>query len=123
MNNEFKRMIKLAGLTEIKVNQPEKNRIRFGEFYAEKTPEYYETIKKYGDNAYHEIGLADDFKEIRGKKVKEILGYFEYNEENEIIEDANVIGYIFPISKKNIESYSEDELDNVFMDFLEYLKK
>lgn len=115
MNPEFKRMMELAGLSEIKINKPKKSRIRVGEFYVEFTPEYYEATEKYGDEAYYEKGLINK-PEIRdGKKVRKIIGYYEYEDNAELVEDSDIIGYIYPVSEKDIESYSEDEIDDAFI--------
>jgi hypothetical protein len=69
------------------------------------------TYYKNKDN-YDEKGLADDFHEEEGKKVKYIVGY----DENDDMDD---IGYIYSKSGKDIETeYTEDDLDDAFMDSL-----
>ena len=79
------------------------------------TPEYYERYEKYGDEAYDEKGLANRFQMRDGKKVKEIIGYYVPEDaEKENDEEFDIIGYIYSTSGKDIESYSEDELDDAF---------
>jgi hypothetical protein len=69
------------------------------------------TYSKYKDN-YDEKGLADDFHEEGGKKVKYIVGYDADGEMDDI-------GYIYSKSGKDIETeYTEDDLDDAFMDSL-----
>jgi hypothetical protein len=82
---------------------------------VEWTPEYHKAIKEYGDEAYDEKGLATGFTMKNGKKVKEIVGYYVPEGGNSSDEDFDVIGHIYSTSGKDIESYSEDELDNAFM--------
>jgi hypothetical protein len=115
MNSEFKRMMELAGLSEIKINKPKKSRIRVGEFYVEFTPEYYKNIEEYGDMFYYEKGLTNKPEIRNGKKVRGITAYYEYEDDAELVEDFDTIGYIYPVSEKDIESYSEDELDDAFI--------
>ena len=74
--------------------------------------------EKYLDNEkkdpyfYGEKGLASDFEMADGKKVKEIVGYFEDEDGDE---DYEVIGHIYSKSGKDIETeYSEDDLDDAF---------
>ena len=74
--------------------------------------------EKYLDNEkkdpyfYTEKGLASDFEMVDGKKVKEIVGYFEDEDGDE---DYEVIGHIYSKSGKDIENeYSEDDLDDAF---------
>jgi hypothetical protein len=77
------------------------------------TPEYYKNKEEYVEGYYHEMGLVNaPYAMVGNKKVKEIVGYFYDDEENE---DEEIIGYIFSKSGKDIESYSEDELDDAFM--------
>jgi hypothetical protein len=80
---------------------------------VEWTPEYYAAIDAYGDEAYHERGLADELETVNGEKVKEIIGYF-YDEDGD--EDYDIIGYI---KAENIESYTDDDFDEAFMNALE----
>jgi hypothetical protein len=64
-------------------------------------------------DSYDEKGLADGFHEEEGKKVKFIVGYDDMDE----IDD---IGYIYSKSGKDIETeYTEDDLDNTFMNSLQ----
>jgi hypothetical protein len=97
INEEFKRMQQLAGiqLNEIKVIPPSDLKIKW---LTTDLDEYYEK------------GLADGFNMVDGKKVKVIIGYYE----DELVDR---IGYIYSLSK-DIESYSEDELDDIFTDNL-----
>jgi hypothetical protein len=77
------------------------------------TPEYYKNKEEYVEGYYHEMGLVNaPYAMVGNKKVKEIVGYFYDDEENE---DEEIIGYIFSKSGKDIESYSGDELDDAFM--------
>ncbi len=78
------------------------------------TPEYLENIQK-DEYYYTEKGLADNFKMVDDEKVKEIVGYFEDENGDE---DFDVIGRIHSLTNKDIESYSEDELDDAFMNAL-----
>jgi hypothetical protein len=74
------------------------------------TPEYYKATEK---------GLASGFKMKDDEKIKEIVGYYvpEYAERGND-EEFDIIGYIYSTSGKDIESYSEDELDDAFVDAL-----
>jgi hypothetical protein len=74
-------------------------------------------VKWLKDNLekYYEKGLADDFKTMDGKKVKEIIGYFEDEDGDE---DADIIGIISSKTGNDIGSYSEDDLDDAFMNAL-----
>lgn len=81
---------------------------------VEWTPEYYKAIEEYGDEAYDEKGLATGFTMKNGKKVKEIIGYYVPEGGNSSDEDFDIIGHIYSTSGKDIESYSEDELDSAF---------
>jgi len=83
---------------EIIVNQPNSLKVKWLKNDLEK---------------YYEKGLSSGFEMKDGKKVKEILGYYEDEEGNE---EIDIIGYIFSPGK-DIESYSEEEYD-VFMDSL-----
>ena len=77
MNDQFKRMQKLAGLITEGVED------KANDLEVKWTPEYYNR-KKNNSEAYHEKGLADaSYAKINGKKVKEIVGYFYDNDENE----------------------------------------
>ena len=107
INEQFNRMRKIAGLiTENESNESSDLEVKWA-------PEYYKNTKEYGDDAYHEMGLVDaPYAMVGGEKVKEIVGYF-YDEDEE--EDEEIIGYIFSKSGKDIESYSEDDLDDAFM--------
>jgi hypothetical protein len=107
INEQFRRMQKIAGLiTENESNESSDLEVKWA-------PEYYKNTKEYGGDAYHEMGLVDaPYAMVGDKKVKEIVGYF-YDEDEE--EDEEIIGYIFSKSGKDIESYSEDELDDAFM--------
>jgi len=67
------------------------------------TSEYLNNIKT-NPVFYSEMGLADDFGMIGGKKVKEIVGYVGREYEG-------VIGFI---SGENIEGFTDEELDNAF---------
>jgi len=74
------------------------------------------TYYKDKDN-YGEKGLADGFHEEDGKKVKYIVGY----DDND---DINDIGYIYSKSGADIETdYTEDDLDDAFMNSLNEVKK
>jgi hypothetical protein len=113
MNKEQLRMQMLAGvITEgqykAKLNE------NLSDLKVEWTPEYLENRKK-DDDYYYEKGLSDNFEIINGEKVKEIVGYFEDEEGDE---DFAVIGFISSTTGKDIESYSEDELDDAFMNAL-----
>ena len=107
INEQFRRMQKIAGLiTENESNESSDLEVKWA-------PEYYKNTKEYGDDAYHEMGLVTaPYAMVGDKKVKEIVGYF-YDEDEE--EDEEIIGYIFSKSGKDIESYSEDDLDDAFM--------
>lgn len=107
INEQFRRMQKIAGLiTENESNESSNLEVKW-------TPEYHKNTKEYGGHAYHEMGLVDaPYAMVGGKKVKEIVGYF-YDEDEE--ENEEIIGYIFSKNGKDIESYSEDELDDAFM--------
>tara|TARA_B110000503_G_C7165715_1_gene421822 strand:- start:1715 stop:2053 length:339 start_codon:yes stop_codon:yes gene_type:complete len=104
-------MQKLAGLiTESeyneKINEADATGLR-----VEWTPEY-NSLMKIRDLTYHEKGLSNKFEMINGEKVKEIIGYF-YDEDDD--EDYDIIGYIKAGKDEDIESYSDDELDDAFM--------
>ena len=74
------------------------------------------TYYKDKDN-YGEKGLADGFHTEDGKKVKYIVGYDDMDE----IDD---IGYIYSKSGADIETdYTEDDLDDAFMNSLNEVKK
>ena len=113
--NEIKKMQLLAGLIteseyrEAMIQDSSDLKVKW-------TPEYYSAIKKYGDEAYDEKGLADGFTMKNGKKVKEIVGYYvPEGSDNSSNEEFDVIGYIYSTSGKDIETeYSEDDLDNAF---------
>ena len=127
MSKETLRMQMLAGViteSEYKTELQE----NLNDLKVEWTPEYYQAIKNYGDEAYDEKGLTDNFKmrNIDGKniKVKEIIGYYvPEGAKNPNDEEFDIIGYIYSTSGKDIESYSDDELDDVFMNALENPKK
>jgi hypothetical protein len=118
MNKETLRMQMLAGIItesqyKVKLNE------NITELEVKWTPEYYERYEKYGDEAYDEKGLANRFQMRDGKKVKEIIGYYVPEDaEKENDEEFDIIGYIYSTSGKDIESYSEDELDDTFMNAL-----
>jgi hypothetical protein len=118
MNKEQLRMQMLAGIiteSEYKVKLNE----NITELEVKWTPEYYEATEKYGDEAYDEKGLTDGFQMRDGKKVKEIIGYYvPEGAKNPSDEEFDIIGYIYSTSGKDIESYSEDELDDAFMNAL-----
>jgi hypothetical protein len=68
-------------------------------------------------DTYDEKGLADGFHTEEGKKVKYIVGY----DDND---DINDIGYIYSKSGADIETdYTEDDLDDAFMNSLNEVKK
>ena len=68
-------------------------------------------------DTYDEKGLADGFHTEDGKKVKFIVGYDDMDE----IDD---IGYIYSKSGVDIETdYTEDDLDDAFMNSLNEVKK
>ena len=68
-------------------------------------------------DTYDEKGLADGFHTEDGKKVKYIVGY----DDNDDITD---IGYIYSKSGADIETdYTEDDLDDAFMNSLNEVKK
>ena len=68
-------------------------------------------------DTYDEKGLADGFHTEDGKKVKYIVGY----DDND---DINDIGYIYSKSGADIETdYTEDDLDDAFMNSLNEVKK
>jgi len=93
---EIKRMQKLAGI--IKENKD----------LSDLTVHYYKNPDNYGEK-----GLADDFHEEDGKKVKYIVGYDDEDEMDDI-------GYIYTKSGDDIETkYSEDDLYDVFYNSLE----
>ena len=118
MNKEFLHMQKLAGLITESEYKAKLNE-NITELEVKWTPEYYEATEKYGDEAYDEKGLTNGFQMRDGKKVKEIVGYYvPEGAENENDEEFDIIGYIYSTSEKDIESYSEDELDDVFMNAL-----
>jgi hypothetical protein len=115
MDKQLLHMQKLAGLiTESEYNE-QMNKVGATGLRVEWTPEYNAATNEYGDEAYHEKGLADGFEMINDEKVKEIIGYF-YDEDEE--EDYDVIGYIKAGNDEDIESYSDDELDDAFMNAL-----
>ena len=113
--NEIKKMQLLAGLiTESEYRESLMNE-NVEDLKVEWTPEYQSNEKK-DPYFYTEKGLADGFKMINGKKVKEIIGYFEDEQGGE---DFEVIGYIYSVSKKDIEiEYTEDDLDDAFTNAL-----
>jgi hypothetical protein len=122
MKKEQLRMQMLAGIItesqyKAKLNED------VNDLKVEWTPEYYQAIENYGDEAYDEKGLTNNFKmrNIDGKniKVKEIIGYYvPEGAKNPSDEEFDIIGYIYSTSGKDIESYSEDELDDAFMNAL-----
>jgi hypothetical protein len=74
------------------------------------------TYYKDKDN-YDEKGLADGFHTEEGKKVKFIVGYDDMDEMDDI-------GYIYSKSGADIETdYTEDDLDDAFMNSLNEVKK
>ena len=74
------------------------------------------TYYKDKDN-YGEKGLADGFHTEEGKKVKFIVGYDDMDEMDDI-------GYIYSKSGADIETdYTEDDLDDAFMNSLNEVKK
>jgi hypothetical protein len=74
------------------------------------------TYYKDKDN-YSEKGLADGFDIEKGKKVKYIVGYDDEDEMDDI-------GYIYSKSGADIETdYTEDDLDDAFMNSLNEVKK
>ena len=110
MNKETLRMQMLSGI------------ITEGEYKAKLNENISDLeVKWLKDNLeeYYEKGLADDFKTIDGKKVKEIVGYFEDEDGDE---DFDIIGIISSKTGKDLEFYSEDELDDAFMNALENSK-
>jgi hypothetical protein len=111
MNNNFNLKQFLAEGKMLKENE------NASDLEVKWTPEYYTAIEDYGDRAYNEKGLADGFEMVDGKKVKEIIGY--YNEEGDDEEEIDIIGYIYSTSEKDIESYSEEDLDDAFMNALD----
>jgi hypothetical protein len=122
MTQEMLRMQMLAGIIT-EGQYKEKMDENISDLEVKWTPEYYEATEKYGDEAYDEKGLADGFQMRDDKKVKEIVGYYvPEGAENENDEEFDIIGYIYSTSGKDIESYSEDELDGAFMNALENSK-
>ena len=117
VNKEQLRMQMLAGIItegqyKAKLNED------ISDLKVEWTPEYLENRKK-DRNFYDEKGLTNDFQMRDGKKVKEIIGYYiPEDAKNPSDEEFDIIGYIYSISGKDIESYSEDELDDAFMNAL-----
>ena len=112
-NKETLRMQMLAGvITEGQYKKMLNENI--SDLKVEWTPEYLENKKK-DRNFYYEKGLSDTFEIINGEKIKEIVGYFEDEEGDE---DQAVIGFISSTTGRDIESYSEDELDDAFMNAL-----
>jgi hypothetical protein len=106
MNKEQLRMQMLAGV------------ITEGEYKAKLNENLSDLeVKWLKDNLekYYEKGLADDFETMDGKKVKEIIGYFEDEDGDE---DADIIGIISSKTGNDIGSYSEDDLDDAFMNAL-----
>ena len=75
--------------------------------------EYIKNEKQ--DFFYTEKGLADGFEIMNGKKVKEIVGYFEDENGDE---DFEIIGFIYSTSGKDVSSYSEDDMYKTFYDAL-----
>jgi len=82
--------------------------------------------KRYLDNEkkdpyfYNEKGLLNGFEMVDGKKVKEIIGYFDDTKGDE---DSEVIGYVYSKSGKDIETeYNKDDLDNAFTSALKSIK-
>lgn len=126
ITNEFKKLdAKLPGIIENVINnyssRLSENEINenISDLVVKWTDEYYKATKKYGDEAYDEKGLTDGFKIRDGKKVKEIIGYYVPEDaKNPNDEEFDIIGYIYSISGKDIESYSEDELDDAFTNAL-----
>ena len=73
---------------------------------------YYKDKDTYGEK-----GLADGFHTEDGKKVKFIVGYDDMDEMDDI-------GYIYSKSGADIETdYTEDDLDDAFMNSLNEVKK
>jgi hypothetical protein len=68
---------------------------------------------------YYEKGLLDTSSMMDGKKVKEIVGYFE-DENGE--EDEETIGYVYSTSG-DIDTISQDTLDDAFYNSLISTKK
>jgi hypothetical protein len=99
LNEEFIHMQKLAGIIKESVNESNDLKVKW---------------LKTDLNKYYEKGLANGFEMVNGKKVKEIIGYYEDEKGNE---EVDTIGYIHSTSK-DIESYSEDKLDDAFMSSL-----
>ncbi len=117
MNKETLRMQMLAGLITEGEFQTRMNE-DISDLKVEWTPEYYNAVKTYGDEAYDEKGLADGFELKDGKKVKEIVGYYISEDSDNQDEEFDIIGYIYSTNEKDIESYSEDDLDDAFMNAL-----
>lgn len=118
MTQEQLRMQMLAGIITESQYKTKLNE-NISDLAVKWTPEYYEATEKYGDEAYDEKGLTNGFKMRDGKKVKEIIGYYVPEDaKNPNDEEFDIIGYIYSISGKDIESYSEDELDDAFMNAL-----
>jgi hypothetical protein len=68
---------------------------------------------------YYEKGLLDASSMMDGKKVKEIVGYFDDENGNEEVE---TIGYIYSTSG-DIDKISQDTLDDTFYNSLISTKK
>jgi len=114
MNNNFNLKQFLAEGKMLKENE------NASDLEVKWTPEYYEATEKYGDEAYDEKGLVIGFQMRDGKKVKEIIGYYiPEDAEKENDEEFDIIGYIYSTSEKDIESYSEEDLDDAFMNALD----
>jgi hypothetical protein len=106
--NEIARMKRIAGII---TESQYKEAIETSDLEVKWTPVYTQDPDKY-----YEKGLADDFETINGKKVKEIVGYYEDENGDE---DFDIIGHIISKSGKDIETeYDIDDLDDVFMDAL-----
>ena len=75
-------------------------------------------VTYYNDkDNYDEKGLAEFFHTEDGKKVKYIVGYDDMDEMDDI-------GYIYSKSGADIETdYTEDDLDDAFMNSLNEVKK
>jgi hypothetical protein len=95
--NEIKRLQQLAGINEIKINNPNK-------------PLKLTWLKNDEElDNYYEKGLEDENDIIDGIEVRGIIGYFEDEEGDE---DSETIGYISSIT--DINKISDNKLWKFF---------
>jgi len=110
--NEIKRMQRLAGLITESEYQKSLAEEQSSDDLAVKWTKRYLDNEKKDPYFYNEKGLLNGFEMVDGKKVKEIIGYFDDTKGDE---DSEVIGYVYSKSGKDIETeYNKDDLDNAF---------